>query len=328
MRPDPEQLKQLVARHDGGSVRIKSLKSAKAEVDLLAKHVMSIMQCIPADAPKREGLACLFPSWTVLDQYQKDFKKRGIVSSVRRTVEESEEGMLARVLARLAVLGTQPFLERVILKQFPGLKGRPEREVIDKLLLGDWTVREAISALAGNGHWGASAQAAATEYREFLDALTSRNPEMVSSCFQEVLSSLPKCDPSLIEEFLVAAEESLEDAVQELLRRMFRIDSDIGESQVKPRVLELMTMHGAKGLTRKYIVIPGCEDFWLPTRAAGADPEEQKRLFYVAITRATDEVLITYPRNRAPNDSLNLRKEGCGELSRFAKQLNIWEERY
>ena len=149
---------------------------------------------------------------------------------------------------------------------------------------------------------------------------------MVCSCFEGVLTSVAKCEPGLIGEFLAAAEENLEDAVQELLRQMFRIDTNNGENQDKPRTLELMTMHGAKGLTRKYIVIAGCEDYWLPSRAASADLEEQKRLFYVAITRATDEVLITYPRNRAPKDSLNLRKEGCGELSRFATRLNISRE--
>jgi len=323
MRPDP---KQLVALHDGGRVRIKYLKSAKAEVDSLVEHLTSIIQGIPIDAPKDEGVACLFPSWTVLDQYQKDFEKRGMVCDVRRTVEETEEGMVARALARLAVLGTQPFLERVILKQFPGMKGRPEGQVINRLLLDDSTVREAVGALAGNGQWGPSRKAAAREYQEFLDGLTSKDPEMVSSCFERLLSGVAGCDPGLVEDFLVHAEENLENAVEELLQRMLRIPTDSGESQRKSPKIELMTMHGAKGLTRKQIVIPGCEDYWLPTRAARADPEEQKRLFYVAITRATDEVLITCPRNRARNDSLNLRKEGCLELSRFARQLNVTPE--
>jgi superfamily I DNA/RNA helicase len=150
---------------------------------------------------------------------------------------------------------------------------------------------------------------------------------MVCSCFERVLSSVAKCEPSLIGEFLVSAEDNLEDAVEELLQGMFPTYIDSADDKPKPRTLELMTMHGAKGLTRKYIVIPGCEDYWLPSRAASADPEEQKRLFYVAITRATDEVSITYPRNRARNDSLNYREKGCLELSRFARQLNISEER-
>lgn len=323
MRNDP---KQLIALSDGGSVRIKSLKSAKAEVELLTEYVASTMQRIPLDAPKREGLACLFPSWRVLKQYRKDFEKRGIVCSVRRTVQETDEGMIAEVMARFAVLRTQPLLERVLLRQFPDMKGQPERDVVNELLSRDCTVREAVRALAGNGHWGIDVQTAAQEYEEFLDALTSRNPEIICSCFDEVLRGVVKCDVSLVEEFLARAEENLEDAVEELLRRMFWVDADIQQNKLESPALELITMHGAKGLTRKYIVIPGCEDYWLPSRAAGADPEEQKRLFYVAITRATDEVLITYPRHRAPNDSLNLRKKGCGKLSRFARQLKVSEE--
>lgn len=323
MRHDP---KQLIALRDGGSVRIKSLKSAKAEVNLLAEYVTSTMQRIPVDAPKREGLACLVPSWRVLRQYRKEFEKWGIVCSVRRTVEETDEGMLAQVLARLAVLRTQPLLERVLLKQFAGMKGRPEREVINKLFLDHCTVREAVSALASNGHWGVGAQAAAKEYEEFLDALTSKNPEIVCLCFEAVLNSVTKCDPGLIEEFLFSGEENLEDATQELLRRMLRIDTAIEEGPPQYRPLELMTMHSAKGLTRKYIVIPACEDCWLPGNVSDEELPERKRLFYVALTRATDEVLITYPRSRARGDSLNYEQKGRFELSRFARQLGIRTE--
>ncbi|MCH8149306.1 MAG: hypothetical protein IH987_15205 [Planctomycetes bacterium] len=63
--------------------------------------------------------------------------------------------------------------------------------------------------------------------------------------------------------------------------------------------------------------MPGLEDAWLPGQATGADLEERKRLFYVALTRATDKVLITYPRMRAPGDPLNYQTPGRRETCRF-----------
>jgi superfamily I DNA/RNA helicase len=81
-------------------------------------------------------------------------------------------------------------------------------------------------------------------------------------------------------------------------------------------------MHGSKGLTKKTVVLPGLEDAWLP----GSNDDnfaEKQRLFYVAITRATDEVLITVPRSRARGDPLHYDAPGRNEVSRFVTDSEI-----
>lgn len=67
-----------------------------------------------------------------------------------------------------------------------------------------------------------------------------------------------------------------------------------------PRV-SLMTLHSAKGLEFDSVFIIGLEDGILPHERSQANPEdieEERRLFFVGITRARDELTITYARYR------------------------------
>jgi DNA helicase-2/ATP-dependent DNA helicase PcrA len=82
-------------------------------------------------------------------------------------------------------------------------------------------------------------------------------------------------------------------------------------------------MHSSKGLTKHTVVMPGLEDAWLPGNAADEALQERMRLFYVALTRATDRVLITYPQTRSPGDPLNFPFPGRGEVSRFVPASRI-----
>lgn len=63
----------------------------------------------------------------------------------------------------------------------------------------------------------------------------------------------------------------------------------------------IMTMHAAKGLEFPVVFIPGCEDGNLPYRRPGentTDISEERRLFYVALTRARDQLLLSYADKR------------------------------
>lgn len=62
----------------------------------------------------------------------------------------------------------------------------------------------------------------------------------------------------------------------------------------------LMTLHMAKGLEFPIVFITGCEDGLIPCTLmeAGVDIEEERRLFYVGMTRAKNELFLTYARSR------------------------------
>ena len=62
-----------------------------------------------------------------------------------------------------------------------------------------------------------------------------------------------------------------------------------------------MTLHAAKGLEYPVVFIVGLEDGTLPHSRSFEDPEgmaEERRLFYVGITRAKQRLTITYCNKR------------------------------
>ena len=73
---------------------------------------------------------------------------------------------------------------------------------------------------------------------------------------------------------------------------------DILMAEVPEDALVLSTVHQAKGLEFHSVFVIGlCEDRF-PSQLVGADPgelEEERRLFYVAITRAERELYLTWP---------------------------------
>src|SRR5207248_2634980 len=69
----------------------------------------------------------------------------------------------------------------------------------------------------------------------------------------------------------------------------------------------LSTLHGAKGLEFDYVFLIGCVEGQLPhsrttdpkvSEAVATDVEEERRLFYVGVTRARDRLYITRYRRR------------------------------
>jgi DNA helicase-2/ATP-dependent DNA helicase PcrA len=80
-------------------------------------------------------------------------------------------------------------------------------------------------------------------------------------------------------------------------------DQDTDKAEDTDRVA-MMTVHSAKGLEFKNVFIVGLEEDLFPSERSRGNPkelEEERRLFYVAITRAREKVFLTYSKSRFQN---------------------------
>jgi DNA helicase II / ATP-dependent DNA helicase PcrA len=121
--------------------------------------------------------------------------------------------------------------------------------------------------------------------------------------------------------------------------------TDVDRHDPAANALTLMTLHTAKGLEFPYVFISGLEDGLFPLARAYDDPEtleEERRLFYVGITRAERKVYMTHARSRrrlgervdcVPSsflrplgDDLVERKE-TPEVARSARAFGRWSDR-
>lgn len=105
------------------------------------------------------------------------------------------------------------------------------------------------------------------------------------------------------------------DSLSELLAQLALLnsettDKDMRESSGETDSLRLSTIHQAKGLEFPVVFVIGCADGLFPLRRAieDGDLDEERRLFYVACTRAKDRLYLLYPKiasSRSP-DLLNV----------------------
>jgi superfamily I DNA/RNA helicase len=66
--------------------------------------------------------------------------------------------------------------------------------------------------------------------------------------------------------------------------------------------LALMSLHRAKGLEWPVVFITGCEDKLIPCSLFGSrDDNEEKRLFYVGMTRAKSRLILSHVKRRSLN---------------------------
>ena len=98
---------------------------------------------------------------------------------------------------------------------------------------------------------------------------------------------------------------------------MTDMDSDDPNDQNK---VTLMTVHSAKGLEYKYVYIVGVEERLFPSERAMESPEgleEERRLFYVALTRAKCTAVLSYAEMRFRWGQMDFSRPSC-----FLKEID------
>lgn len=145
-----------------------------------------------------------------------------------------------------------------------------------------------------------------------------RSPEEVSRYenMEELLNG--------IKEFTEAAQTNgePEDLGSYMATVSLLTDKDT-EKEEDRNTVTLMTMHSAKGLEFKHVYVVGMEDTLFPSpmsSGSARELEEERRLFYVAVTRAEKDVTLSY--------ALNRYKWGNLERSNASRFLNEIDKKF
>ena len=126
-----------------------------------------------------------------------------------------------------------------------------------------------------------------------------------------------------IDELLNGIQEFCEEeeikTLDQFLQQVLLYTSEDKDKDADADKVSLMTIHAAKGLEFPYVFVVGMEEQIFPSFMASsrAELEEERRLFYVAVTRAERQVTLSYAQSRFNNG----QRMG-GEVSRFVEEID------
>ncbi len=174
------------------------------------------------------------------------------------------------------------------------------------------------------------------EFKNIIEELTKKSEDMSLTEFIDLVLDKTGMKKSLEEAKTLEADirlENLEEfksvtksfeekigliSLEEFLMEVSLV-SDIEEYKDDPNRLILMTVHAVKGLEFPYVFIVGLEEGIFPHKNSYSkdELEEERRLMYVAITRAEKKLYLTSTKKR-----VIYGEEKIGVLSRFVNEID------
>ena len=156
-------------------------------------------------------------------------------------------------------------------------------------------------------------QSRTSNIEELLNSIQQFVEERQDEYLQEMLADRMVEDVTDVDYPVVTIGEFLENV--SLLTGV-----DMEDDEDTNNKIALMTVHSAKGLEFPYVIVSGLEENLFPSSGMLGAPneiEEERRLFYVAITRAKKSVLLSYADTRMRNG-----KHESNSPSRFIREID------
>jgi DNA helicase-2/ATP-dependent DNA helicase PcrA len=152
---------------------------------------------------------------------------------------------------------------------------------------------------------------AASGYRDALKAERSAEADARLENLEELVAAS--------EELIAARRAAGEDAVTlETFLDSIALVADTDEIDVESGGVTLMTLHSAKGLEFPVVFLTGLEEGVFPHSRSMLEPEEleeERRLCYVGLTRAREQLMLSYALHR------RIQGYGVAEPSRFLLEI-------
>jgi DNA helicase II / ATP-dependent DNA helicase PcrA len=221
------------------------------------------------------------------------------VVSFTRVANSPRRGLgrtsLSRIVAHSATIGVSVWEAAAAAERIPGL-GAAAVKSLKRFM----STMAALEEIARQGIPVGDLLDAVLSRTGYLDALEAEALGGAEKTI-EAQGRLENLD-QLVEvarEFDAAATE--QDDTLDLFLQQLALVADADSRSEDEGLVTLMTLHNAKGLEYPIVFIAGCEDGVFPHSRALDEGglEEERRLFYVGVTRAKRQLYLTYARRRS-----------------------------
>ena len=187
--------------------------------------------------------------------------------------------------------------------------------------------RAAASAVAGDAFEVATSLSDESGLYRYYKQDDSLESQAKASNIEELMNSIASFKEEKQEEYDsesdgedVGADGPVITLHQFLEESSLLSNADIPDGDENDNRISLMTVHSAKGLEFPYVYIAGMEENLFPNMmmsSSGNDVEEERRLFYVAVTRAEKAVALSFCETRMRNG-----KHEENKPSRFISEID------
>jgi len=273
--------------------------------------VQRIIELIREGYPIQE-IAVLYRAHFHSMDLQMEMTRRGIPFTIRSGIRFFEQAHIKDVTAYMRIIVNPR--DEMAWKRVLGLYHRVGRQTADKIWQWLAAQKDPLVAATGDDFLRKASQSArpglakCQELLKELVALENRDTGMIidtiltkgyDNYLQAAYTDATQRSDDLYQLAVFAAKfTSLEDFLQEMaLLTNIGEEAETDAKEGEGRVI-MSTIHQAKGLEWSVVFIPWCAEGMIPLGRALADPEgeeEERRLFYVAITRAKDQLYLSYP---------------------------------
>jgi len=310
-------------RGGGGNVRVVLVDDEHAEAGMVARRIAQRRQA----GGDYAGVAVFYRVNALSRVLEEALLKAGIPYCIARGVEFYNRKEIKDVLAYLRLLVNEDddlSCRRVINTPTRGIGSTSLERLAEMASAGGLSLLAACRK-PDEAKLGAAAAKRVRAFAEMIAALATDLDRPVASLMEDVVTRSGLADSlagheeqdrqarANVDELITAATEFDASGEGERLAdylHQISLVSDVDRLEGAGGAVTLMTLHAAKGLEFPAVFIVGCEDGLLPFQREGAaeptggghrlgrDMEEERRLAFVGMTRAKDELTLLCARSR------------------------------
>ena len=325
---------------EGEKIRVKKVFDHNEEARYIADKISKLV----SEGREFRDFALLYRNNAQSSTIERTFAKSGIPYRIVGGVRFADRKEIKDIIAYLQLIQNHSDDERLI-----RIINEPKRKIGDKTIEGVRAIARELGCsmfkVIENAESYVALSKSADKLTEFADLInyftslvdkttleTLINQILDKSGYRQMLINAGEAERDRLEnleEFLTGAIEyeskyvddgSYKNALEGFMEETSLV-ADVDRYDETADAVVLMTAHSAKGLEFPYVFLPGMEEGLFPSMqsitATNAEVEEERRLAYVAITRAKKELFILHTNKRMLYGRTQFNPE-----SSFLKEIN------